>query len=127
MRIKLTTIVMLLLVLVSGLNFTSCGETENDDSLLWGGALLAAGVAYYLLVEDTDDAEVTIVNNAGDTVMVWIDGDYKGTVANGSSRSWSVSSGTHTIAYGYASDGEPTESETLNFSDRNWEITLYPE
>lgn len=102
----------------------------------WPEFLLAAGITYYLITQQDDSsteddagnetATLTVINNTGADVRIWIDNEDSGTVLNGSQRMWNVTPETHTIEYGYAAVGEPTYSEAMDFSERNLELILYP-
>lgn len=135
MRTILTSVITLLLLLVTSLG-ASCGQQQGDDEMGWPQFLLAAGITYYLIVQQddssteddngTETASLTVINNTGADVRIWIDGEDSGTVLNGSQRMWNVTPDTHTVEYGYAAVGEPTYSEAMDFSERNLELILYP-
>jgi hypothetical protein len=105
----------------------------------WSLALAAMGVAAAVFVSGcesggddpggetsiTGNSTLRVTNTSNYETTTYFDGDYIGSVAKDSSRSWRVPSGTHTVRFDNADVTADPISGTYTFqSGGTWTITV---
>lgn len=102
-RILLTT----LLVFTLAIGVASCGG--GDSNLL-----------------SLNEGDLRIINATGQTVDIWVDDVFKGSVEPLDVRTWPISDGNHIVGWAPAGSPAPMGTRPITVYGNTFELTLTP-
>jgi hypothetical protein len=100
-RILLTT----LLVITIAISAASCGGGSNLVSL--------------------NEGDLRVINATGQSIDIWVDDVYKGSIGPLDSRTWPISDGNHVVGWAPAGAPAPAGTRAVTIYGNTFELTLY--